>query len=444
LEKVWDLEELGRLRSALLYWYDVEARQLPWRQRNGRPDPYQVYVSEVMLQQTRVSTVKTYFKHWMERFPTVQALAAASEEDVLQQWAGLGYYRRARMLHAGARWLVTHHGGELPTSVQELTQVPGIGEYTAGAIASIAFGQCVPAVDGNAIRVLSRLAGLDAMNVWKGAGKRYLMTLASALVDPERPGDWNQAIFDLGSAVCIPQLTEHACGSCPLRTFCKAAHLPVEAIQRIPYLRTTTQGDAPKIQRQMPRARVRRELVHAFVLVANDLDAKQGHPHDPVYFVRRRAANGLLGGLWEVPNLVVERFDVGASTQAEDSELSISLASRPPLERESCDAFERLAEALASPTLPSSAIRSMTLVPERVRHLFTHIRQDILVFRVEVSAPSLFLDQTRNGQWVSATSLREMGLSTQMRKVLRAASVSLPRKRFAETSLTDECENAQP
>lgn len=436
---IWDLEELGRLRGALLQWYDAEARQLPWRQRNDRPDPYQVYVSEVMLQQTRVSTVLVYFSRWMERFPTLHALAAATEEEVLQQWAGLGYYRRARMLLAGAQWLVAHHGGKLPSSTEELKRVPGIGVYTAGAIASIAFGKRVPAVDGNAIRVLSRLAGLDRLNVWKGAGKRYLEMLATELVDPERPGDWNQAVFDLGSSVCTPQLTQGACGACPLREFCKVAHLPIEAIQRVPYSVTKVGEGVPRMQRHMPRARVRRELVHAFVLVANDSNSNEGKRGDPLYFIRRRASDGLLGGLWEVPNIVVNRSIDEERMHAEPLR---QVARTPSMHRQYrtngvVTAPERLAEALADLALPSWVIVSITQSPQMVRHLFTHIRQDILVFRVQIAISSILSDHTGTSRWVSATTLRDVGLSTQMRKVLRAAGVPLPRKRFAGTDPKD-------
>jgi len=184
----------------VIRWYRDNRRELPWRRTR---DPYAVWVSEIMLQQTRVETVVPYWERWMGRFPTVQALAAAPLDDVLAAWAGLGYYSRARNLHAGAREVVTDWGGSVPGRVDALLEIPGIGRYTAGAIASIAFGQPAPLVDGNVARVLARLFAIDE-DVKSAAGSARLWALAADLVPAGAAGDFNQGLMELGATVCTP------------------------------------------------------------------------------------------------------------------------------------------------------------------------------------------------------------------------------------------------
>ena len=205
-----------RISSLLLAWYDLHARTLPWR---GIHDPYRTWVSETMLQQTRVETVLSYYERFLARFPTVADLAAAPEDDVLKLWEGLGYYSRARNLHKGAQQIMTNFGGVIPSDAVELRTIRGIGPYTAGAIASIAFGQPVPAVDGNVIRVVSRLQGIRE-NVGIPSVKRMLEAEAAALVPPMRPGDFNQAMMDLGATICTPGTP--VCEKCPLQSECEA------------------------------------------------------------------------------------------------------------------------------------------------------------------------------------------------------------------------------
>ena len=202
--------------ALLLAWYDAHARSLPWR---GIHDPYRTWVSETMLQQTRVETVLAYYERFLQRFPTVEALAAAPEDDVLKLWEGLGYYRRAKNLHRGAQQVMEEFGGVMPSAVEQLRKIHGVGEYTAGAIASIAFDQPVPAVDGNVIRVVSRFRGIRE-NVGMPSVRRQLTAEAAALVPAERPGDFNQALMDLGSAVCVPGTP--SCERCPLQEKCDA------------------------------------------------------------------------------------------------------------------------------------------------------------------------------------------------------------------------------
>ena len=195
-------DERSEIRRALLEHYDSTARDLPWRRDS---DPYRVLVSEVMLQQTRVETVKGYYVRWLERFPSVETLASAEEDEVLKAWEGLGYYRRARNLRRAALQLREVHGGVVPETYAALRELPGVGEYTAGAVASIAFGVVVPAVDGNVRRVLARLFDVETPRA------PWLRSMATSLVDNERPGDWNQALMELGATQCTSRAPR--CGS---------------------------------------------------------------------------------------------------------------------------------------------------------------------------------------------------------------------------------------
>ena len=243
-------------------WYARARRDLPWRRTR---DPYRIWLSETMLQQTRVETVVPYYERFVARFPTVEALAVADEEDVLRLWAGLGYYARARNLRRAAAAVAQEHGGELPRGADALASLPGVGRYTVGALRSIAFGERAALVDGNVRRVLARLAGEPALSdaaAWR---------LAEALVPERDPGEWNQALMELGATVCTPR--KPACLLCPLAEDCAARGRDPE---RFP---------AP---RRKPKPRV----VHALAGVLERRGKR---------LVVRRPSHGLLGGLWELP-----------------------------------------------------------------------------------------------------------------------------------------------
>ena len=256
-----------RIAPLLLAWYDRHARVLPWR---GIHDPYRTWVSETMLQQTRVETVLGYYDRFLTRFPTIAELAAAPEDDVLKLWEGLGYYSRARNLHKGARQVMADFGGAIPADVGQLREISGIGPYTAGAIASIAFEQPVPAVDGNVIRVVSRLRGIRE-NVGVPSVRRQLEAEAAALVPADRPGDFNQAVMDLGAAVCTPGTP--ACETCPLRDCCDAY----------------AAGDADELP-VLPRKHPPKVLDYAVCLIFSG---------DRV--LMRQRTEALLHGLWAFP-----------------------------------------------------------------------------------------------------------------------------------------------
>jgi len=256
------------ITNALLAWYAAHRRDLPWR---DHPDPYAVWVSEVMLQQTRAETVIPYFERWMARFPTLAALAAADQQDVLEAWEGLGYYGRARNLHRAAQLVVARHSGELPRDLDELRVLPGIGRYTAGAIASLAFGADQPAVDGNVRRVLARLFDLRRP-LDRGPGTRQVWALAAEHLPKGQAGDYNQALMDLGAAVCTPR--DPGCEHCPLNEHCQAYALG--------------------LQTQRPVTRPKAELPHRTAVAA--VIRQNGR-----VLIRQRPQDGLLGGLWAFP-----------------------------------------------------------------------------------------------------------------------------------------------
>lgn len=264
--------EVQAIRAAVLGWYDVNRRDLPWRAPAGQgADPYHVWLSEIMLQQTTVPAVRNYFARFLERWPTVADLSEAPLDDVMHAWAGLGYYARARNLHRCAQAVVREHGGRFPADVQGLRALPGVGDYTAAAIAAIAFGQPAGPVDANIERVVSRLAAITEP---VSPAKTTVRRAAAALEARERPGDWAQALMDLGSAICTARAPK--CLLCPAVEWCRAQAmgepeaLPVKAPKAARPLRT---GIVYWLERP-----------------------------DGAVLLRKRPARGMLGGLWEFPS----------------------------------------------------------------------------------------------------------------------------------------------
>lgn len=263
-----NIETLDEIAEPLLRWFHSEKRALPWREK---PTPYRVWVSEIMLQQTRVEAVKPYFERFVAALPDVRALARADEDTLMKLWEGLGYYSRARHLQSAARLICSDHGGKIPARFDDLLTLPGIGRYTAGAVASIAFGERRPAVDGNVLRVIMRLLACPA-DILKESTKRAVEEALIARL-PENAGDFNQSLMELGALVCLPRGAAR-CPSCPLERLClaKEANLQAELPQKTP----------PK--------RRRTEKLTIFLLAKNDKIALQ-----------KRPAQGLLAGLWGFP-----------------------------------------------------------------------------------------------------------------------------------------------
>ncbi len=367
----------AEIRRSLLSAYDVGKRDLPWR---GEADPYRIWVSEVMLQQTRVETVVPYYRAWMNRFPTVEALAEADEDEVLRAWQGLGYYSRARRLREGARVVRERFGGSLPPSSLELRDLPGVGEYTAGAVASIAYGEVVPAVDGNVKRVLARLFDLPAPS------PRELRVLAADLVDPKRPGDFNQALMELGALVCTPRTP--VCINCPLDSVCLALERG-----------TVNMRPAPKTKKPLPEVDVA-----VMVAVASD---------DTGVFrllLRKRPSSGLLAGMWEFPGVEVEAKALGRTAEADRSYI-----------RGQAGGF---AEALglgplliaAEPTLDFDLISL-----DVVTHVFSHLKARYWPFLLSVDRARVGSCDSTGCEWVSLDSLNDVPLPVAQGKIARAA-----------------------
>ena len=263
------------ITEALLNWYDENARKMPWR---GISDPYGIWVSEIMLQQTRVETVRDYYVRFMKRFPTLKDLAEAPEEDVLKMWEGLGYYSRARHLHRGVQQVMKEYGGIVPRDPVILRTLSGIGPYTSCSIASIAYGIAVPAVDGNVIRVICRLYGI-ADNPMEKPGRLQIEKLAGELVPGERAGDHNQAMMDLGATVCVPGTPD--CDNCPLCRYCHAFQ----------------NGNAEELPK-LPKSAPPREIIYDLPIIRSG---------DCILLYRR--TEKLLQGLWCFPLLEGNRTE---------------------------------------------------------------------------------------------------------------------------------------
>ena len=262
-----------RITKQLLAWYSTHFRPLPWR---IDATPYHVWISEIMLQQTRIEAVLPYYQRFISALPTISDLAEVDTESLLKLWEGLGYYSRARNLQRAAQIIVAQHGGDLPPDYDQLRALPGIGDYTAGAIASIAFSIPVPAVDGNVMRVLARLTG-DDTDVLSTAGKKRFSDLAWQLVPEEQPGRFNQALMELGETVCLPAGTPH-CSACPLNTLC-VAHRD-NLTQQLPVRIKKTK---------------RRTEDHAVAVVIT-------RTTPPMVLLHKRDTTGLLANLWEFPH----------------------------------------------------------------------------------------------------------------------------------------------
>jgi A/G-specific adenine glycosylase len=349
---------IAAIRKALLAWYQANRRDLPWRRTR---DPYSIWVSELMLQQTRVETVIPYYHRFLERFPSVNALAEAPLDDVLGQWAGLGYYSRARNLHEASKIVSKQHGGVVPSEAEELLALPGIGRYTAGAVASIAYERPEPVVDGNVIRVLTRLHGIED-DVALPATLRRLWDDAGELARGPEPGALNQSLMELGATLCTPR--KPRCLACPIARRCVATKdLDPE---RLPV----------KTKKQKRRS----------------LDAVAA------FFVRRgkalavqRPPRGLMGGMWELPGGDVER------TESAEQALHRCL-------------LERVGVRIDKATLLGV-----------VEHTFTHIDLRLHVFHGSTPAGRVRLDGYEKHRWLAPSSLDCLPHGAATRRALALA-----------------------
>lgn len=353
---------IRRIRTPLLRWYDANRRDLPWRRSN---DPYAIWISEAMLQQTRVETVIPYWERFLEAFPDVESLAEADLDDIYAVWTGLGYYSRARNLKHAAGTIVSEHDGRLPETADGLRELKGIGRYTAGAIASIAFDREEPLVDGNVIRVFTRLLGIREESTAKAVLDR-LWTIAGELVCGTRPGDLNQALMELGATLCTPK--NPSCLACPVRSHCDAH----------------AEGDAEQLPIKKKNAKPKAmRAIAAWIERGGKV------------LVVRRPEKGLMAGLWELPG-----GEIGPKDEAKD----------------------RLAEILHNAVgLDIRAAQSVG----RIEHVFTHRRLELEIFRCRVDKG----ERVRRGElqahrWVRPSAILDLAHAGPTRKAMTLFGVT--------------------
>lgn len=351
-QQAWEQKEVVQyIRHELLSWYRENKRDLPWRRTS---DPYRIWVSEVMLQQTRVDTVIPYYERFISLFPTVEALANASIDQVIKAWEGLGYYSRARNLHQAAKVVKEKYHGKIPNELHEISKLKGIGSYTAGAILSIAFNKKVPAVDGNVLRVFSRLFALED-DISLSKTKKKMECIADLIIPEEAPGDFNQALMELGALICTPSSPQ--CLFCPVRPVCRA------------YLHGMEEELPVKKKQKSPK------LLDVVMLILQ---------WENSWVVEKRTDKGLLAGLWGLPT--VER---------QESESPIEVAKRY------CDTNQ----------LPASNY----VVMGTFSHIFSHRHWRVVVVKVplcgNISLPATW-------EWVNADTMEEKAFANVYRKAL--------------------------
>jgi len=332
------------IRRKLLAWYDKTKRNLPWR---NTKDPYSIWVSEIMLQQTQVKTVIPYYERWIKTLPTIGKLANAPEQKILKLWEGLGYYSRAKNLKKSAQIICREMNGELPKTVNDLKNLPGVGRYTAGAISSIAFGLKAPVLDGNVKRVLSRLFCINE-NGTTSASENRLWQQAEDLLPVRRPGDFNQALMELGATVCIPK--SPICQQCPMRTLCKA------------FLKNKI-TEFPPSKKKVPSKKIE---VSAGIIIKNKK-----------VYIQQRSKNALMGGLWEFPG--------GKREKGESPEEC--------LKRE-------IKEELRVNVISLNKVMT-------IKHTYTQFRVTLNVFNCELQKKQIRPDGCEQWKWVSLSNLKE-------------------------------------
>jgi len=363
-------DQRHRFRTDLIDWYQSVKRTMPWRDTD---DPYRIWVSEIMLQQTRVDQAQPYFERFVEAFPTVHALAEAERDEVLQQWEGLGYYSRARYLHNAAQLIVDDFGGEVPDTYDAIRTLPGVGPYTAAAVLSIAYDKPHAVLDGNVIRVLSRVFAVEE-NVKSAPVKRRLQEAADALIDPEQPGTFNQAMMELGALVCSPR--SPACGDCPVQPACQAA----------------SDGNPE----EYPVTPDKKPIPHYDIAVGLVFD-DEGR-----LLIQRRPDEGMLGGLWEFPGGKQEEGEDLATTCRRE------LREELDIEVEVEDHFYTLS------------------------HAYSHFKITMHAFRCRIASgtPSPELDQPL--QWVPVDGLDDYAFPRANRRLIEELE-----RRQTEPSLFD-------
>lgn len=364
----WTASEVEDFQADFLMWYQQEKRNLPWRYNQ---DPYRIWISEIMLQQTRVDTVIDYFYRFMEEFPTIQDLAKAPEDKLLKVWEGLGYYSRARNLQAAAKQIMEDFEGEFPTTVEDIRSLKGIGPYTAGAISSIAFEITEPAIDGNVMRVVSRLFCIEA-DIAKASSRTIFDEAMRKIISQTQPGDFNQAMMDLGSSICTP--TNPQCEVCPIQQYCQA-------------YQENRQAEFPvKSKKQKPK-----DVYYVAGIIENQQQE---------IFLKKRSETGLLANMWLFP---LEEINAARYTELQEQ-----------YDPAAWDLFSSSNVAEDSPDFFSDqeVIWQKKILGE-VKHVFSHLRWHILVFYGRSAAPL-----TIDGRWVKPDDFPDYVFPKPQQKML--------------------------
>lgn len=356
----WSIEQTKEFQEEFVEWYEREKRNLPWRYNH---DPYRIWISEIMLQQTRVDTVIDYFYRFMEWFPTIEELANAPEEKLLKAWEGLGYYSRARNIQAAAKQIMSEFGGEMPQTVAEISSLKGIGPYTTGAIASIAFDLPEPAIDGNVMRVVSRLFCIEE-DIAKASSRKVFDEAVRSIIDEEHPGEFNQAFMDLGSAICTP--TSPKCEICPIQSFCLA--------------------NKRGIQTNFP-VKTKKAKPKDVYYVAAAIQDQAGS-----FYLEKRTSQKLLADMWTFPlvEVTLERY------QELQQEWASVVDNQPNL-------FDELLVAEKQIDLPFA--HQETIVWQKrhlgeVVHVFSHLKWHVLLFYGRAtSRTNQLLPETEAALW---------------------------------------------
>lgn len=364
----WSGEKTENFQRDFLDWYQKEKRNLPWRYNH---DPYRIWISEIMLQQTRVDTVIDYFYRFMEEFPSIKELAEAPEDKLLKVWEGLGYYSRARNIQAAAQQIMTEFGGEFPTTIEEIRSLKGIGPYTAGAIGSIAFEIPEPAIDGNVMRVVSRLFCIEE-DIAKASSRKTFDAAMRKIISQVQPGDFNQAMMDLGSSICTP--TSPQCEICPIQQYCQA------------YSENRQTEFPVKTKKQKPK-----DVYYVAGIIENQQQE---------FYLQQRPASGLLANMW--------LFPMEEITEVRFKEL------KKQYDPASWDLFSSSLVAEESPEFfTDQDIVWQKKVLGEVKHVFSHLRWHILVFYGRNTAPL-----TLEGQWVRAADFSKLVFPKPQQKML--------------------------
>lgn len=372
---------LSTFRRALLRWYDANHRDLPWRRTQ---DPYRIWISEIMLQQTRVAAVLEHYRLFLERFPDVRALAAAPESAVLAAWSGLGYYRRARMMRQCAQNIAKDHGGHFPETSQSLQSLPGIGRYTAAAIASIAFAEPIAVVDGNVERVLERIAG-------RVLPKKEFWQQAQALLEISRPADFNQSMMELGALVCTPR--QPKCNVCPVRKWC------------------ATRGEVPRTQ-LLQSGQSKKEIWYTLEERAQR-----------IRLIQRPADLSLMAGMWELPEaprMTASQTKSNAGAK-EDATHGIALNSTTRSAMSAANRRKTTAHGVSRGSTsdhgkaPKGRKKHPTAPWRTFRHSITTTNYTVHVFRGPARA--------NQGNWVEISKISDLPITGLTRKILRAAGI---------------------